>query len=54
MYFTGLIFGAKADSAQCIDVVWKYTLAMCSLGFISFVALCGACTFLGGECYLPL
>ena len=49
MYFTGLVFGANADSSQCINVVWKYTLAMCSLGLISFVVLCGVCTFIGGD-----
>ena len=49
MYFTGLVFGANADSAQCEGFVWRYTLAMCSLGLISFVALFGVCMFIGGD-----
>ena len=49
MYFTGLIYGANADSAQCVGVVWRYTVVMCSLGLLSFVSLFGVCTFIGGD-----
>ena len=39
MYFTGIIFGAIADSAQCVDGIKVYTLVVSILGLISFFIL---------------
>ncbi|XP_071174829.1 uncharacterized protein [Mytilus edulis] len=49
--FVGLVYGASADdnSLQCLDVVWKFTLAMCSLGLISFILLGCVCMFKGDD-----
>jgi hypothetical protein len=46
MYFTGIVFGAIADSAQCVDGVKDYTLAVSSLGLISFIGLFFVCMFI--------
>ena len=47
--FVGLIFGANADSAQCVGVVWRYTVVMCSLGLLLFASLFGVCTYIEGD-----